>query len=762
MLRIVLAFILLAPFFPEALAQTILWEPAGSGIDRARISQIVPVPNGSLFAWTTMSGVFRSTDRGEEWRRVASFEWMNSMVAGPDGVLYASAELGTLFRSTDDGETWHAMHVDDKIGTLAAGAPGEIAGIANGTTFYRSTDSGVTWRHQALPIESPNYITRLLIAPDGDIYATHGDLTLVSQNHGASWGNAGALGSPYAMTIDDAGTRYVSTVYGLMRSTDAGATWRKIDTIKPRVLESGPGGILLAGFFQPPSRIIEEMISTDHAASWRPIHHEVTDWTSMAPDHDLYTLDRSGILRSTDSGVTWIRRTKGLDRPLIDHLVTGPGGRLYAVINAGIFRAKPDTVTCFALYGATGRADQWTLLCDSVDRYVHVDPSGVLFASRLRVEPRAGYRDRIISTLMRSTDGGATWRPGPVRGGSFPAFFGDGRGLVMIGNVEQPLIGDSLHGLLRSTDFGASWDTIDVYANVAQLLRTSRGSFISAHKYNGAASTHTLLQRSTDEGRTWMDISGVGGFYPTLMALPDGTLLFLAESESLLKRSTDDGLTWTDAGEHHVTLPVTTDSSGAVFGGRPFAGGTPKLLARSTDAGGSWTVLPDSILAWQMMVDARGALYVIDTGHVLRRSTDRGESWEMITAGLPDTADASLTCVVQGSGGELFAGTWGKGVFRSGRPARVDPVPAPPEPLLGLYPNPCTSEATVRFRLERAGEVRLTLFDRLGGRVRVFIGGYQAGVHTVTIPTADLAEGVYLCRITGEADGALRLVKVAR
>src|SRR5690606_24311888 len=63
----------------------------------------------------------------------------------------------------------------------------------------------------------------------------------------------------------------------------------------------------------------------------------------------------------------------------------------------------------------------------------------------------------------------------------------------------------------------------------------------------------------------------------------------------------------------------------------------------------------------------------------------------------------------------------------------------------GAYPNPFRSEATVAYRLEEAGEVRLSVYDVLGRRVAVLAAGPKtAGEHRARFEASGLASGVYL------------------
>lgn len=68
------------------------------------------------------------------------------------------------------------------------------------------------------------------------------------------------------------------------------------------------------------------------------------------------------------------------------------------------------------------------------------------------------------------------------------------------------------------------------------------------------------------------------------------------------------------------------------------------------------------------------------------------------------------------------------------------------------YPNPFTTQSTVRFGVERAQHVQVILYNALGQHIRtLFVGSASAGqMHQVQIDGQNLTSGMYLVRIQGE------------
>ena len=82
-----------------------------------------------------------------------------------------------------------------------------------------------------------------------------------------------------------------------------------------------------------------------------------------------------------------------------------------------------------------------------------------------------------------------------------------------------------------------------------------------------------------------------------------------------------------------------------------------------------------------------------------------------------------------------------------------------------IYPSPARGSATLRYVLPSVANVRLTLFDALGRRVKQFVSGVEqaAGEHRATWDGTDdagraVAPGVYLARLS--IDGALHVRRI--
>ena len=64
------------------------------------------------------------------------------------------------------------------------------------------------------------------------------------------------------------------------------------------------------------------------------------------------------------------------------------------------------------------------------------------------------------------------------------------------------------------------------------------------------------------------------------------------------------------------------------------------------------------------------------------------------------------------------------------------------------YPNPFNATTIIRYALLRAADVKIEIYDILGGRVEMLIQGEQpAGYHQVVWDASDISSGMYFYRI---------------
>lgn len=207
------------------------WERIGPPVE---VRSLAWSSGGALLAGGKES-IFRSTDRGESWRRVAEVPrtWVETLAADPSSpqTIYASGSAvnprggsPASVRSTDGGETW--SQVAEMLGMGVLAVDRGVVYAVNVQGLLRSRDQGRTWE----PMQPPpgaGFVgaTELLADPrtPGLLYAAFSGVyglkpgVYRTTNGGATWelvgeGLRNALVG--ALAMDAAGDLYAGTAGG--------------------------------------------------------------------------------------------------------------------------------------------------------------------------------------------------------------------------------------------------------------------------------------------------------------------------------------------------------------------------------------------------------------------------------------------------------------------------------------------------------------------------------------------------------------------
>lgn len=153
-------------------------------------------------------------------------------------------------------------------------------------------------------------------------------------------------------------------------------------------------------------------------------------------------------------------------------------------------------------------------------------------------------------------------------------------------------------------------------------------------------------------------------------------------------------------------------------------------------------------------------------------STDRGESWstpEYITDfGNSPIGFKAILVLPDGSVGLNYEvpNYPDSGLYRVFYRERTPVVTAIKEPdvrqprsftLAQNSPNPFNPSTVLSFTLKRAGEVRLSVYDVRGRRIKTLVRGWKnAGVYRVTFEAGGLAAGVYYYRLVSGGESMVK------
>jgi photosystem II stability/assembly factor-like uncharacterized protein len=225
---------------------------------------IDPVEPSVMFAGTgtpSKPGIYRSTDEGKSWERLAveiAAECPNVGVPRPTGIavdpidhrhIWVGLEVDGVRHSTDGGDTWTRVNgqipnPDVHSVLVVAGPPKAVFTVVN-DEVWRSTDDGKTWQAaRAREVFPWHYPRGIAVKPNDSrtVFVTLGDSTpgrigtvMRSRDAGVTWQCLGLPVQPnsaiwtVSMSAAAPDTVFAASRYGyLYRSDDGGDSWRKL------------------------------------------------------------------------------------------------------------------------------------------------------------------------------------------------------------------------------------------------------------------------------------------------------------------------------------------------------------------------------------------------------------------------------------------------------------------------------------------------------------------------------------------------------
>ena len=178
--------------------------------------------------------------------------------------------------------------------------------------------------------------------------------------------------------------------------------------------------------------------------------------------------------------------------------------------------------------------------------------------------------------------------------------------------------------------------------DVMGLTTTGDRWLASGHPGEGMDAPAVLgLLQSTDQGRTWAEVSLGGEVDFHRLAASRALVVGLNAHDGRLLRSVDGGTTWTDLGVPGLYDLAVSPADPAII-----VGTTENGPVRSIDSGASFQAVAGApliaLLAW-----TGGTLYGVDVDGRIHESTDDGVIWKPLGAlpALPSALAATGTTV---------------------------------------------------------------------------------------------------------------------
>jgi hypothetical protein len=668
----------------------------------------------TVYAGAAGGGVFKSTDSGLTWAAVS--DGVPSMAVGglavsrtdPDIVVIGTGEatfnidrvngVGIL-RSTDAGATWlttglsypaslgHGFHV------VTAGPGGTfLAGGVDG--LFRSADGGATWT---------------------EVEGTANSASFVNGWYDVRWDPQDAS-RVYAVKGNDSGGN------GVYVSTDDGLTWSFAGTGQPASGVFGKSKLGVSGdhvyaFVGNPGfggGVFGLLLSTDEGATWsQPAASGIPtgqSWYNLSCTADPNNAPRVlcgavTLARSNDAGATF--NQVGTNVHVDQHaLMYEPGSniRVWALSDGGVYFSGTDGtfsswqdrnngVVSYQFYDicVNNGPDPYYVMGGTQDNGTDKWSGTTTWADGLGADGMVCNVDPTNGTTVYAEIQGGDHRKSTTSG---TAFFGINNGITGNGRWVTPvdesqIDGDLLYtetsaGIFKTTDGGANWS--NVTSSRAVWISVSPVDDDVVWSVNGGT-----VRRSTDAGATWPVVSGFG--------------FTVGSSTKILAHPTDP-----------LGAFVTFASYSAVA-----------KLARTTDGGATWQNvsgdLPDMPVSGIAVNPLSPADWFLATDLGVWHSGDGGAGWAPFGSGMPNVVVDDVEIQIDKQ--KLVAGTHGRGAWEAdlgpdptGAPAAAS-VAAPRGLMLDeAWPNPARDRTLLRFAARGDAAVTLRIYDVSGRLVR--------------------------------------------
>ncbi len=339
------------------------WEPLGprpitgeywSGNDDAsgRVVGIAPHPVDPdiCYICSASGGVWKTVDGGGLWTPLT--DEMSNLNHGaiatdpsnPDTIYAGTGEYTTysigdgVFRSTDGGMTWERLASATEVGALCSGivvdpTNPDIIHLTGNYGYYRSDDGGINWVRKKMGIASAVALNP--VDPSIVYIGRHNDGVYRSTDGGDNWErlsnglpSSGVNRILITICASNPDVLYTamstgSSVYGTYRTSDGGDTWIEL-TNTPN--------------FATPQAWYDMYIAVD------PTNENTVYCGGVSP---IYAV--AGIIKSTDGGASWTEISAGPQggqtHPDHHFMAFGPTGIIWEANDGGVWKSHNDGMT---------------------------------------------------------------------------------------------------------------------------------------------------------------------------------------------------------------------------------------------------------------------------------------------------------------------------------------------------------------------------------------------------------------------------------
>jgi photosystem II stability/assembly factor-like uncharacterized protein len=460
----------------------------------------------TLYAVTTVA-IHRSTNGGDAWERLTNRPGngvgIHEIAVDPadSRVLYAAvfnATLSGVYRSSDRGGSWNRTALREPVTRLLFDPSDRsrlFALAQNG--LHATTNAGQSWTRLA-PGSVPTSPTDLAIDPADStwLYVVAGGVIFRSSNGGQTFAEVPKETLPQfveTIAVSDSSAVIAGSAAGISRSEDSGASWASSSrgirevAVPSIAIDPTDPAVLFAASRQG----IHE--SRNGGGSWNVLAPLEPGWGSRTPDVEVIAFDpsnrstlyaggRGGVQKSSDGGRTWERKSLATD--YIADLVIDPNNprRVFAAYDS-VFRTDNGAESWERVMTTENVA---SFYYPPVINAIAIAPSddSVVYAGGLSYDYGNGF-------VVRSEDGGDGW--------SLPTTLEAGVTALAVDPCNPRILYAGTHGgVYRSADGGITWSEPGLTGvSVNSLALDPR------HSSSVFAGTQSGVFWTNDSGASW-------------------------------------------------------------------------------------------------------------------------------------------------------------------------------------------------------------------------------------------------------------------
>lgn len=725
--------ITLAIFFIASFANAQTWKKVTSpSMSVYSDSYFIDANNGWLVG--TKGSIMKTADGGKTWSTVTT-----TITEDLKSVYFLNATTGfiasptKLYKSTNGFSTYTTVDITGAIVTtsgywtvyFADSQKGWfLSSSSSAAKVLQTVDGGTTWTvgvdHKTGNLQTIKFYNASagIVAGGGsgkcDIYYT---------KDGATWTKGTAPAFPagvYTRTdirslyLIDANTAigggWGSSAAGLqptifIKTTDGGATWTYLGQKEENktyeyayelVFKNATTGLAAGGATKTPNF----MKTVDGGLNWTqlptPFGYQISRLFSFG-DNVIAVTNSSAIYKSADFGTSWEAVT-----PVPNSTLT----KLFAFSDDVVYAGGQKGL----IMKTTDGGKNWKAL-SHIANNVCLSINGLFFLTK-----DFGFSATSYGGIAKTSDGGATWvslkkdtSAATVTNNSV-VFTTSTTGFVA-GQLSS-----SIDIIYKTVDAGTTWTVASKGVAAASLNSIAFGNT----QVGAAVGAKLKILYTKDGGTTWALATTTG--VPTAQATATlNSVTFLSGTEAIAVgdkvtlKSNDGGQTWT-----YVALTTTQTLNGVAF------------LNNNAWAIGAKSSSPKSIGVW--------------------KSIDKGATWtNNVNYAVFDTASTTYNDVAVTNSGAVFVCGAATGIYTNSTTVDIsdqEELPATFE-LMQNYPNPFNPETTINYSLNKAGMVRLNVYDVLGREVKSLVNVNQMpGRYSVKFDGSNLSSGIYFYSIS--------------